>query len=371
MAIAIALILIVIASVAFHYYSPWWLTPAASNWGEIDDAFTLTIIITGAFFIVINLLIAWIVIRYRHKPGRKSTYQPESKKLEAWLIGLTTVGIVALLAPGLVVYGKFVTVPEEAQTFEVVGEQWKWSFRFPGKDNQLGQSGIQFISPTNPLGLDPDDPASTDDRIVLGPELHLPLFTSFKVLLRSKDVLHDFNVPQFRAKMDLVPGTVTYFWFTPTQRGTFDILCAELCGIGHFNMRGRVIVEDDANFGVWLASQPTFADSQQPQASSDTTNLVELGKTLSEVNGCIACHSLDGKPGVGPTWLGLYGKTELMSDDAEVVVDDAYLRTAILNAGAEIVKGYPAIMPVYQFNDQEVEAIIAYIKAVSEPSPSP
>ncbi|MEJ2767005.1 cytochrome c oxidase subunit II [Photobacterium sp. MCCC 1A19761] len=367
MAIAIALILIVIVSVLFHFYSPWWLTPAASNWGEIDDAFTLTIVITGAFFIGINLLIAWLVIRYRHQPGRKSHYQPESKKLESWLFGLTAIGIAALLAPGLVVYGKFVSVPEDAKFVEVVGEQWKWSFRFPGQDEQLGQSDIRFVSPTNPLGLDPDDPAAADDKVILSPELHLPLFTPYKVLLRSKDVLHDFNVPQFRAKMDLVPGTVSHFWLTPTRRGTFDILCAELCGVGHFNMRGRVVVEDDAAFGAWLAVQPTFADTQRPPEAGETTDLVSLGKTLSQVNGCIACHSIDGKPGVGPTWLGLYGKTETLSDDTQIQVDDAYLRRAILNANVEVVKGYPAIMPVYQFSEQEVAALIAYIKAVSAP----
>ncbi|WP_415721299.1 c-type cytochrome [Photobacterium ganghwense] len=370
MAIAIALIAIVIASIAFHFLSPWWLTPAASNWGEIDDALTLTIVITGAFFIGINLLIAWLVIRFRHRKGHTSSYQPDNKRLEHWLIGLTTIGIIGLLAPGLFVYAKFVSVPDDAKIIEVVGEQWKWSFRFPGDDDQLGKSSISFVSPGNPLGLDPNDPASADDKIIVSPELHLPLYTPYKVLLRSKDVLHDFNVPQFRAKMDLVPGTVSHFWFTPTQRGTFDILCAELCGVGHFNMRGRVVVEDDAAFGRWLAQQPTFAQTQQPKEAGEVTDLVAMGKTLSEVNGCIGCHSLDGKPGVGPTWLGLYGKTETLSDDTNVKVDDAYLRKSILNASAEIVKGFPSIMPVYQFSDQEVDALIAYIKAISAPPPS-
>ncbi|MBY5944440.1 cytochrome c oxidase subunit II [Photobacterium rosenbergii] len=369
MAIAIVLIVIVVASIAFHFLSPWWLTPAASNWGEIDDAFNLTLVITGAFFIVINLMIAWFVFKYRHRKGHKSTYQPDNKRLEAWLIGLTTVAIIGLLAPGLVVYGKFVAVPDDAKEVEVVGEQWKWSFRFPGEDNQLGKSDVRFISPTNPLGVDPDDPASSDDKIILTPELHLPLYSPYKVLLRSKDVLHDFNVPQFRAKMDMVPGSVTYFWLTPTQRGTFDILCAELCGVGHFNMRGRVVVEDDAQFGRWLAKQPTFAQTQQPASERDgpVTDPVEHGKTLSEVNGCIGCHSIDGKPGVGPTWQGLYGKTETLSDDTQVQVDDEYLKAAILNPNAEVVKGYPAIMPAYQFSDDELDAIIAYIKAVSSP----
>ncbi|WP_120512466.1 cytochrome c oxidase subunit II [Photobacterium salinisoli] len=372
MAIAIALIIMVFASIAFHIYSPWWLTPAASNWGEIDNALHLTLIITGAFFIVLNLVLAWLIIRFRHKPGRQSQFQPDSKKLEAWLIGITSVGIIALLAPGLLVYGQFVSVPDEARIVEVVGEQWRWRFRFPGDDEQLGKSDTRFVSNTNPLGIDPNDPAGADDRIILLPELHLPLYAPYKVLLRSKDVLHDFNVPQFRAKMDLVPGTVTHFWVRPTERGQFDILCAELCGVGHFNMRGRVVVEDEAEFGNWLAAQPTFAQTQRP---ADTTpsgealsqaDLIAMGEKLSQINGCIACHSDDGKPGIGPTWLGLYGKTETLSDDTQTQVDEAYLKRAILEANAELVKGYPAVMPAYTFNDQEIDALIAYIQSLAQ-----
>ncbi|KDM89737.1 cytochrome c oxidase subunit II [Photobacterium galatheae] len=372
MAIAITLIFIVIASVLFHFLSPWWLTPVASNWGEIDHALNLTLIITGAFFVILNLILAWLILRFRHKPGRTSRFQPDSKKLEAWLIGITSVGIIALLAPGLLVYGQFVNVPNDARLVEVVGEQWRWRFRFPGDDQQLGKSDARFVSATNPLGLDPDDPAGADDRIILTPELHLPLYAPHKMLLRSKDVLHDFNVPQFRAKMDLVPGTVTHFWLRPTERGQFDILCAELCGVGHFNMRGRVVVEDEAEFGRWLAAQPTFAQTQRPAESPaeigtlSTDDLIAMGKKLAEVNGCIACHSHDGKPGIGPTWLNLYGKTETMSDDTQLQVDDAYLRRAILEANAELVKGYPAVMPVYTFNDQEIEALIAYIRSLAQ-----
>ncbi|QUJ69941.1 cytochrome c oxidase subunit II (plasmid) [Photobacterium sp. GJ3] len=371
MAIAIALIVLVVASILFHFLSPWWLTPAASNWGQIDHALDLTLIITGAFFIVLNLILAGLIIRFRHKPGRTSRFQPDSKKLEAWLIGITTLGIIALLAPGLLVYGEFVSVPKEARTVEVVGEQWRWRFRFPGEDNQLGKSGTQFVTATNPLGVDPDDPAGADDRIILTPELHLPLYAPYKILLRSKDVLHDFNVPQFRAKMDLVPGSVTHFWVRPTERGQFDILCAELCGVGHFNMRGRVIVEDEAEFGRWLAAQPTFAQTQRPpdttaSAAMSEADRIARGKTLSEVNGCMACHSIDGKPGIGPSWLGLYGKTETLSDDSQVQVDDVYLRRAILDANAELVKGYPAVMPVYTLNEQEVDALIAYIRSLAQ-----
>ena len=107
-------------------------------------------------------------------------------------------------------------------------------------------SDTRNISADNPLGLNPDDPDGQDDVVIESEDLHLPIGKPVKVLLRSIDVLHDFYVPEFRAKMDMVPGSVTYFWFTPTRTGTFEVLCAELCGVGHAVMRGRVVVETEA-----------------------------------------------------------------------------------------------------------------------------
>ena len=121
---------------------------------------------------------------------------------------------------------QFVTVPQGASEVEVVGQQWQWSFRLPGRDGRLGKSDTRYVSPENPLGLNPYDPNGQDDIVIEGDDLHLPLGKPVKVLLRSIDVVHDFYVPEFRAKMDLVPGMVTYFWFTPTRTGTFEILCA-------------------------------------------------------------------------------------------------------------------------------------------------
>ena len=117
------------------------------------------------------------------------------------------------------------------------------------------------LLPDNPLGLNTSDPAGLDDVIVEGGELHLPAGKSVKMLLRSIDVLHDFYVPEFRAKMDMIPGTVTYFWFTPTRTGTFEVLCAELCGVGHSQMRGTVIVDTETAYQAWLQQQPTFSKS--------------------------------------------------------------------------------------------------------------
>lgn len=259
MAVAVILILVAVGSVLFHVLSPWWWTPIASNWQYIDDTIVITFWITGVVFTAVILFMAYCVFRFRHREGRRAAYEPESARLEWWLTVVTAVGVAAMLAPGLFVWQRFVTVPDGASEFEVVGQQWLWSFRLPGKDGRLGTAETANVSPDNPLGLNPDDPYGQDDVIIQGDDLHLPVGKPLKVLLRSVDVLHDFYVPEFRAKMDMVPGMVTYFWFTPTRTGTYEILCFELCGLGHPEMRGVVVVDEQSDYQAWLNSQVTFA----------------------------------------------------------------------------------------------------------------
>ena len=261
MIVAIMLVILTVGSVIFHFVSPWSATEIASNWNRIDTTISITFLITGVVYVVVLFFTAYCVWRYRHTEGRKAEYEPENKKLEAWLIGLTTVGVVALLAPGLFVWWQFVTVPDDAAEFEVLGKQWEWAYRFPGEDGVLGTTDVRHINADNPFGVNPDDPNGQDDILVEFEDLHLPLDQPVKVLLRSIDVLHDFYVPQFRAKMDMVPGLVSFFWFTPTRTGTFDILCAELCGSGHYAMRGKVVIEETAAYETWLAEQITYAQS--------------------------------------------------------------------------------------------------------------
>lgn len=259
MAVVLALLLVAVGSVVFHVLSPWWWTPIASNWAYIDNTILITFWITGVVFIAVVLFMAYCVFRFRHRPGHKAAYQPEDKRLEAWLSVGTGIGVAAMLAPGLFVWNQFIKVPPDAAEFEVLGQQWQWAYRLPGADGRLGTSDARFVSAENPLGLNPEDPHGQDDVVIEGDDLHLPLGKPAKMLLRSIDVLHNFYVPEFRAKMDLVPGMVTYVWFTPTRTGTFDILCAELCGVGHFSMRGRVVVDREGDFHAWLQQQRTFA----------------------------------------------------------------------------------------------------------------
>jgi cytochrome c oxidase subunit II len=371
MAIAIVLVIMVAASVLFHFLSPWWLTPLASNWKQMDDTLLITLAITGLFFVVINLLVGYIAWRFRHRDGHRAAYEPENPKLERWLIGLSAIGIMALLAPGLIVYADYVRPPHEAMSMEVVGQQWQWAFRFPGRGGQLGTTDARFVSGTNPLGVNPDDPNGLDDVIVVGPEVHLPLNRPVKVLLRSKDVLHDFYVPPFRARMNMVPGMITSFWFTPTKTGKFDILCAQLCGVGHYNMRGHVVVEEPAEFEAWLAKQQTFAMMQakaaQPAAAPGTVaggNLAEQGRALAQSKGCVACHSVDGTPGVGPSWKGLFGSTQTFADGSSASVDDAFLKKEIEDPQARVVKGFGPVMPKVPVTEAEVAALSAYIHSL-------
>ena len=129
----------------------------------------------------------------------------------------------------------------------------------------MGISDSRLINAENPLGINPDDPNGQDDVVVEAADLHLPIGKPVKMLLRSIDVLHDFYVPEFRAKMDMIPGSVTYFWFTPTRAGTFEVLCAELCGTGHGFMRGIVMIDTAEDYHAWLQEQSTFAQLSAPE----------------------------------------------------------------------------------------------------------
>jgi cytochrome c oxidase subunit II len=266
MAVALILLLVAIGSVLFHLYSPWWWTPIATNWSYIDQTINITFWITGFVFTAVVAFMAYCVFRFHHREGRQADYNPENKKLEWWLSIGTGIGVAAMLAPGLVVWHQFVTVPADATEIEVMGQQWQWSFRLPGKDGRLGKSDVGNISPDNPMGLNRSDPHGQDDVVIENGDLHLPIGKPVKVLLRSVDVLHDFYVPEFRAKMDMVPGMVTYFWIRPIRTGTFDVLCAELCGAAHYQMRAKVIIEEESDYHAWLDQQKTFAELSGPKA---------------------------------------------------------------------------------------------------------
>ena len=207
---AIVLLLLVVGSVWFHLWSPWYLTELASNWSSIDFTLDVTFVVCGIVFVVVNVFMAYCVWKYRYSPDRRAEYKPEDKRLEVWLTSITGLGVAAMLTPGLFVWADFVTPPENADEVEVVSQQWHWSFRLPGEDGEFGAIESRYVTEDNPFGMERDDPNGQDDVLIYNSTIHIPKDRPVRMWLRSKDVLHNFAVAQFRVKMDMVPGLVSY-----------------------------------------------------------------------------------------------------------------------------------------------------------------
>ena len=276
--VPIILLILIVGSVLFHIFTPWYSTPIASNWSNIDSTIELTFWMTGAVYVLILTFMTYCVIKYGSKKNRRAEYEPESKKAEVILTVLTTIGVAGLLAPGLIVWDEYVSPPEDAMPIEAMGQQWYWNFRLPGEDGILGTTDARNINADNPFGMNENDPNGREDILSEGDALHLLHDKPVKFLLRSIDVLHNFYVPQFRAKMDLVPGMVTFYWIRPTVIGDYEILCAELCGVGHHAMRGEVLVDEASDYQEWLSEQLTFGEIQQ-QAMLEKNEKLALTKS--------------------------------------------------------------------------------------------
>ena len=268
---------VIIGSVLFHIFTPWWWTDIASNWGAMDDTINLTFWIGGGVFILVCLFMVYCTFRFSYKEGRNVEYKPEDNKLEKILTVATTLGVAALLAPGLIVWNEFINTPKNALNIEVMAWQWGWQYRLPGEDGKLGTVQVAKISDENPFGINLDDPNGKDDVLIQSDELHLKTNRPVQILLRSVDVLHNFYVPQFRAKMDAIPGIISYYWFEPNKLGEYEVLCAEYCGLGHYGMRAKVVVENEQNYENWLNEQETFSNliAKQKKIEFDTIKIAK------------------------------------------------------------------------------------------------
>lgn len=240
----------------------WWFPPLASVQGaDIDQLFMITLLLTGIVFIAVHIVLAYFVWRYRERPGATAAYITHNTRFEVSAAMTVALALVILVGGGTTLWTKIQSPPPpDAFTVEVWAEQFRWIFHYPGADGRMGNTDVRFISEDNPYGLDPNDPYAKDD--IFTTEMHVPYGQPIAVILRSKDVLHSFYLPHFRMKMDAVPGMKTRLWFTPTQVGTFEIPCAELCGVGHYIMRGVLTVESAEEFNQWINQQVPVGMSQ-------------------------------------------------------------------------------------------------------------
>ena len=367
MAVALVVLLVVIGSVVFHWLNPWEFGPIASQWQFIDVTVYITFWICGIAFVILGVFMAWAINKYKYREGRRSEYEPENALLEKWLTIVTSVGVVVMLAPGLIVWDDYINVPSDAMEVEVLGEQWTWKYRFPGEDGIFGTTHIRNVNSLNPFGINEGDENGEDDVLITSATFHLPIDRNVKVILRSKDVLHDFWVPRIRAKMDMVPGMITYFWFRPTELGQYDVLCAELCGKSHHNMRGVMHINTSEDFATWLSNQVTYAEMKAGRKPEEP--IVAQGRMVADGNGCFACHTLDGSGMVGPSWLDLWGRTVELADGTQVVADEAYIRESISDPNRKLVAGFAPTMLEYQLPEEDMTALLRFIQAQTSEEP--
>ncbi len=240
-----------------------WLPPLASEHGAgIDRMIYYLLFTVGGLFVVGHAALGYFIWRFGRE-GR-ATFRLASPRVERkWsLIPVVLMTLIAeggVFVLGLPVWAKFyaATAPANAIVVEVTAEQFAWNIRYPGQDGRFGRTAPELMSLENPLGLDKNDSAARDDLVLLN-ELYLPVKRPARVRLRSKDTLHSFFLPNHRVKQDAVPGMTIDIWFVPTQVGTFEIACAELCGFGHHEMRGLLRVLTPEEFEKWRKEEPSF-----------------------------------------------------------------------------------------------------------------
>lgn len=294
-----------------------------------DFMIWLSVFSVTAIFVVL-LYFIW---KYRAKSrGANEQAEPSSEHnttLEITWSVIPLIICIALFVWGFKGYVDLRTPPKDSLELHATGQKWKWTF------GHTCASGKTLTQDT----------------------LHAPVDTPVRVLIGSVDVLHSLFIPNFRTKMDAVPGRYTDLWFQATEAGTFPIFCAEYCGTSHSDMLSNVVVHPPGGYEQWL---------EEACAADDVLEGAPRGAKLFTEKGCDVCHSVDGTPKIGPSWKGLFGKSEALVGGTEAKVDENYLRQSILDPQAQVVQGFAPSMPPYQgqLSDKDITGLIEYIKTL-------
>jgi cytochrome c oxidase subunit 2 len=238
----------------------WFPITASEHGAGIDSMLSYLLLAAAGLLFLGHFALGYFLWRFGGAPA--SIYTPATAQQEKrWaIVPAVLMGLIAeggVLVIGMPVWAKMnAPAPVDAVQVEVTAEQFAWNIHYPGQDGKMGRVKASLLSLNNPIGIDKDDPAAKDDQILVG-ELHLPVSRPARIRLRSKDVLHSFLLPMQRVKQDVVPGMTIDLWFTPNKAGDFEIACAELCGMGHYQMRGLLRVESQEDFDKFLSELPT------------------------------------------------------------------------------------------------------------------
>jgi cytochrome c oxidase subunit 2 len=317
----------------------WMPDNASLTAADIDWLYMFMVWMSVICTVGIFAAMAYFCTKYRAK-SRTANEQVEASSDHNTTLEVTWSIIPLFLVIALFVWGfkGFVdlrTPPKDSLEIHAIGKRWAWSFQYPhGADNML----------------------------------HVPVDRNVRIVIQSLDVLHSLYLPNFRVKMDAVPGRYTDLWFHATKPGDFPIFCAEYCGTSHSDMLSHVIVHPSApdptakgeahegkTYDQWVAAEIAKIQEMPP---------VELGKRVYEKQGCNACHTVDGTPKIGPSWKGMFGRTENLASGGSVKVDENYIRESILDPQAKVVASFPPSMPVTKLSDREITGVIEYLKTL-------
>lgn len=327
-----------------------FLPEQGSTFAEQVDGlhyFVLTTTMVASF--LVGTLALLFYVRYRRRtPAQQVPHFVPPRWVELLFVAVPLSFFLTFFGIGYRDFARLSAPPAEAMDVYVTAKQWMWKFSYP------------------------DGPNAVD-------VLRVPVGRPVRVLLTSRDVIHSFFVPEFRVKMDALPGRYTQTWFTVTKAGRYQVLCAEYCGNDHSRMRGEVVALEPAEFDAWLAEQREGLEERadgEPVAVEGRpplSGLAEQGQRVAVEQGCFRCHTTDGTAHIGPSFAGLYRRQTPLAAGGSVVADEAYLTRSMMDPLAELVAGFQPVMPSYRgrLDAAETAALLELIKSLRTAAPAP
>jgi cytochrome c oxidase subunit 2 len=323
-----------------------WLPEQASTFSkQVDYLHYFVITVTMIASTATGVLAFYFFFKYRERrPGQSTPVVLPSVKFEIVVIGVPLFFFLLWFVQGFKDYVWYTTPPRNAMDVYVMGKKWMWKFAY-------GDGG------PNAIGT-----------------LHVPANRPVRLLMTSRDVIHSFYVPDFRIKQDVLPGRYTETWFEATHAGRYQVLCAEYCGTWHSQMWGEIVVMPAPEFDKWMVEQKAGlavrVDTSGDDGGSFRGSIVEYGKRIAMAQGCLKCHTLDGTPHIGPTWLDLYRRRETLESGDTVVADEGYLTDSMIDPRGKVVKGFKPVMPTYKgrLAAPEAAALVEFIKSLRSAS---
>jgi cytochrome c oxidase subunit II len=309
---------------------PFFPVEASNIAGSVDALFAFILLTSLFFTVLVAVLVLFAALRYKRKsPGEVGSTVEGHLAMEIGWTLIPLVIAVGMFAWGAVVYVNFRVAPTDTLDIYVIGKQWMWKLQQPNGRKEIN-------------------------------ELHVPVNRNIKLIMGSEDVIHDFYVPAFRVKMDVVPGRYNTLWFRPTLAGKYHFYCSQYCGTNHALMGGWVTVQEPAEYAAWLSGE------------SGDVNPVSAGEKLFSSLACTTCHVGNGT-GRGPSLNGVFGAKVLFADGSSATADESYIRESILQPKAKIVAGFQPVMPTFQglVTEEQIQNLTAYVKSLkSQPVPA-